>query len=774
MAELQFSLTGRLNLASDPGCLDGVFFCNDAGGIDGDMTFDTTVEDAARPRGDVQEVGVEIVVGSSKILFNDLIGAWDFERSVDRGVQTWSFSCPVNTADGVFGSPFNTLGSPIGLRTVDIYGVYQTTTGVHRIQLIYGGIVKKSRRRLGLQGYVDEFSGECRGGRYSKSLVSQVLAPGHGLTRDKEVRKLFELAGETRFSMETEGVCQKELQASKVNPFSKGQEIEDTSGRRIWYSTDGYLKNPKIGPLSTAATWTFTEQDILSISEVEVDGPQDPLTDVTLTSSEQKTREPNDCGLTTPSPFPVITTDVFDPVTLAEKQNSDFSLSAQTVPSPTNTTRTRTEEFPYLTYRCGQLIHSLIQTVAWKNPASARYRWSTSNTRTAVAGVYLPAGAVAGVATGETDSAPAYLGPRENFIVTKEVETWYVWDAPGYITGPSDVSISPTTNPAISDALDYLSVGAVLGRHGGFSSDGQGWENPGPKDGFLLGSITETREYYITKAPLKTLTGSPPEETDYDDGTYTLGTGEGLAEIREVFRPVQMEIRTIKANDDGGITEDKTVRQKFVQRAGTKYWWAGGFIGRDASEVYDLSEVETHTYISPGEQSGTTEILTFKDANGQDIPGRQGQIIPRDGNAPAVDQLPKDENNPGLYVDTSESANKKEATRGDTQTIKAHVHSSSLEERYLPNPLTDTIPLAENNAELEYLCRLFIQESAAKTIQLVLPCNFALASVDGIHVKMRPGGLDADLAIRSHRWSGGVPGTLATSTIIANHYPEAI
>jgi len=116
----------------------------------GEVLIDGSTSSAAQPRNATTVYcGAEIRVDGVAIKQSDLHGDIQVVRSWDQRLQTFSFSVVLKTPTGPLGSPFRKAGPATCVKTIDIDGILETPTGVHRVPLIRNGIVTSDGRSTG-------------------------------------------------------------------------------------------------------------------------------------------------------------------------------------------------------------------------------------------------------------------------------------------------------------------------------------------------------------------------------------------------------------------------------------------------------------------------------------------------------------------------------------------------------------------------------------------------------------------------------------------------
>jgi hypothetical protein len=801
----------------------------------GEFALDVTIELGARPRaGVVQRPGIGIYVAGRLVLITDLVQSWTVHRSIDQLLQNWAFTCALRTPSGVFGNVFNTLGSPIGLGTVTVYGVLRTSTGVHLTPLITGGIVDDPGTiNVSPSGYIQTFSGVDRGGRYDGRIGSLVLGPGHGLRRDQIGQRLLTSVGESQFKLHPMNTCYKELQLVDVNPLDKTQEVWDSEGRKLNWDTTGWVVNPAIGPPDPDSTlYTLTEQDILAVATVTISPPHDPPTRVTITGSKQELQDA--CGLTSPPVLITTIKRVFAPVYQTQVQHVDATLDPLTVPTQSIIERIEKQVIVYRIYRCGVLLYQRVETYEWYNELAARYLYTalspisiTSITRSGsiatatvasttaladgdvadISGAIQPeynGSFVIGIASGTTftftvEGAPAT--PATGTIVfgasiRTALESAYLGDdaAPGLLDGAQArlnlaqsfilTSVAETWNvynrPGYADipsGLGYVGVSEELYNAVAKLTVDLDHIPGSPRDGIRLGSVVRTQTMYAPKSSLKTVTsGTAIDATPYANGRYALGTGEGINSDLGAYERLRETVTVIETvepfvEDDGEISFEK--RRETLTRS---YYARPGAKYWYAGGIYSTDQTEIYDLsgietVEYQKNDGKNGHTVFQFVNNT-YNGQPSSSTTetKDGAPPAMERLPVDENAPSLYGTSAELGQKVEAVRGDTSTIHVTVVATDLEARYRRKDITINLPYIENDVEALAAAKLALLEGASMIVKFVTGANFLLATIPSIHLRVQAAGLDHDVSIRDLQWSGGA-GQPVLTTVECRQYP---
>jgi hypothetical protein len=704
---------------------------------------DATASEAARPRGDeMQQAGFEIVINGSVLDLSKVVGTISVSRSYDERLQQCGFTVALTSPTEPLGNPFVGAGPPTGKKTIDVYGVYVTETGDHRVDLIRGGIADTSDREAGDDGYTESISGVCRGGRFDRQVATLNLPPGHGLPRGRVLKLLAAAAGETQTRLEDGNPTVKEVQVVDGDPFAVAAEQQEVENRRIFWDRQGYLVNPQVGrPRAGEATaWDFEERDYLLGSKYRIRHKADVLTDVTIIGTQQIATEDEDTGdtLTTTE---TITRAVYVPAQPGYSQSTGGVYTAQTPPDSPKLRIVRRVRFEQRT-RAGVVVHERTQTWGYTNPLAARYEYDTGTQAWVPRAVYTTDSTL-----GSTE--PAYAYPAEIFTTISLTETSHYYDKSGFRRG-----FIPGATPE-EGWLD-MPYGSLIDEDG---------NEVHPQVGYYLGAITRNWAFYAPKrALLERSTALPPpyvpwEDLEPADGTLRMGS-EAVGQPVATFILVGETVFNAEGTLDGYKVRERTVRLGYgsPEVSSGKYLYGDGRERRDFEESFLELTAEDVDYLRTA--GGTHKKLTTSYAFGNfalsvEEPGRQGY-------PPPIERMEVAERNADAYEEGEMAELAKVAKRSETRQIKVQVLASELEEHHVKGVLKTTVPWAENEDELEFVGMSLIDESAAADVDFVLPANFFVDPCQKIHSRYTALGADHDMRIRAVRWTKPLNGPLTT------------
>lgn len=714
----------------------------------GTLEVDGTTSDAMVPRaGTVQEVGLEVDVNGLAVPLAEVLSI-EVDRDWSRPTQSWGFSMPLAESAARFGSPYDRVGPGMGKQEVDVSGVCRTSTGTHRFPLIRGGLVDNSQRRAGAAGYVEQFNGGDKGARRDRRNVTLVLPPGHGLYRDRIIRDVYALAGETAFRLERMRQAHKEVQLVDAAAPDLPAELAATEGRALFYDRSGALTNPKIGIRGNKPILlTLEEGDLLLIADVESSHPGDVITDVTLTGTEQVVREPEEaCGLETKPPQEVVIFGLYTPWHATYSQGSGCALTdldPVLVPLPDDTpiSRTRTT----IVERCGVVVMEVVEVFGWKRIETARYQYGAAGALNCRGGVFLDSDATV------NGSEPAFAQSfeRPDILLSRSVTRHY-YDKAGF---------GFSGNHLTTDSEHKLVTRAGT-------------------TGYRLGSVTTTDAWYQIRKALKVaVPGTPWEEIDPTNGLLVTGSGEGVAEASEVFRRVGKQVEVVDSDADGYIEAEIVYDYGYTLRPGTGYQFAGGDTFASQTEAFGLRGWQQTSYLSVLGEGGHVAVTTQFVYDGTSPKVAGGQKESRDGARPAVDRIqPEGEDafDPVLFETDEEREEARNARPTESRQIKVRMSAPSLLATHEPREIKTSLPWAENIEDLAEAAAHIIRQSCRHAIVFTTPPNFALKEGDWIRLRCRGNGMgiDHEVEIQAARYSFGQWPQPCLGVFVGAIYPE--
>jgi hypothetical protein len=731
------------------------------------FTSDATAAIMARPKTTTPQcVALIIKVDGTDVALSDVIGGVSVSRSYDQRLQSWKFSVALRDPLGPFGSPFNHAGPALCKRQIDFYGAYLTSTGLHVIPLIRGGVVDASSRQASSSGFTEDFQGVDRGGRFDQKTATLVLPPGHGLARGAVIRRLAREAGETQTALEGTARMLKEVQVVDGDWLSIAAEIEEVENRRVLWNADGYLSNPRVGrPRSgERLDFDFVEADFLSMDEVQVDSKADILTDVTLTGVQQLPRPTDACG---DESVPTSVETIASTYTLAVpafSQSTGGVYTPQSPMSPQENVRTRLILHEQTT-RCGTLVWERTTTWTLTNPLAGRFVWD--------GGAHEWDHLACFTDSGSDDDSPAVQYYRELFRKTEVSETWYYYNRERFRRG------------------DLVDPNVYAPLHAENGVVGTGADEAGAQLGFYLGSVTRKSAVYAPRAAVKTRdigAGYPYDSWDTIepsgglevfgdksawDTSPSLPWNVGGLDVAgsiskgEALIPVSEVVECQFASDAGFLELTLATTFSWGARRGSANLFGDGNMYSEDRESWRQMGTEENLYIKSGENLYTVVTShTGIDGTPGDTTVSRGQA----GAGPAIGKMEVQETSAATYDSTAEqTASQTNARRSDTKQIKVQVIAAGLEDCHEKGILKTEEPWAEDENELEAMAKAFIEDSAALTVRFTRPADFFLRECQVGHLRHVPIDLDDNARIKSVTWDKS-PGSPLTTKVEALVY----
>lgn len=710
-----------------------------------EVTSDATSSEAARPRGEqFQRAGFEISRNGQVIDFSRFTGTISVTRSYDERLQQYGFEVVLTSPTQPLGDPFANAGPPTGKDSIDVVGLYSTSTGVHRVPLITGGIADTSDREGGEGGFAESISGVCRGGRFDRKPATLVLPPGHGFPRGRVLELLANAAGETQTRLELGNPTVKELQVVDGDWLAVGAEQQEVENRRVFWDRQGYLVNPQVGrPRAEEPTgWEFEEVDYLLGSKYTVRHKGDVLTDVTLTGTEQVASDDQDTGETLTSSDKVYRA-IFEPARPGYVQSTSGTYTAQAAapdPSLRIVRRIRFEQ----RLREGVVVHERTQTWGFLNPLAARYEYNTGTQSWDPLAVYTTDNVLG-------SSSPAFRDFAERLTTISLTESWHYYDKDGFRK-----AFVPGESPEYAWLRGPYFVMA--------DEDGN---EVHPQVGFYLGSVTRAYAYYAPKKALLTRdTSFPPPYTPWEEiepanGTLRMGS-DAVSVVAASLILVGETVFNVEGDPSGYKIRERTTSLGYgsPEVSSGQYLYGDGKERLDEEEAFvELQAVDVN-YL-PTEE-GSYKKLTTSYAFGDFVDSIE-EPGDKSGHPPGIERIEMQERNVAAYADGELAAYAKYARRSETRPIKVQVTAPELETAHLPGVLKTSVPGAENEDELGFVGASLIDESAAADVDFALPANFFIDPCQVIRSKYRPLGVNHRMRVRSVRWQQRVGGPLTTN-----------
>lgn len=794
-------IDGTASLAAD---LAGKTYVNAAAPRDDELDvmaeIDGTAGEAAVPRnGVVQTAGFEIYIDG--ILFGRHLQGETISvrRSYDERLQSYDFEVHLTTPTGPLGSPFGCNIPPTRQKRIDVYGVYLTSTGVHRVPLITGGIAHATSRRGTDGGYFETYSGVDRGGRFDQKLVDAVFPPGHGLTRDVVLQKCATAAGETQFRLETGKRMLKEFQLADASFIEPCSEVLDIENRRIIWNDRGELTNPQIGRRRSneAVRWQFDERDMMLAEAVTADFKADVITEVVANGIEQlSTEQCGDITITTT----LETKDLDSPKKMAYSQSGGMTFASVAGYPTEDWTTPKTVEIQVITRveRCDIEIYRRIETYYFFNPEVARYQWDKVNDEWdhVSEGSFSPYSVY--VSDNAADDNPAFAFDQERWGLASVEEFWTFYNQVGYrkleIPVPGSIKADDTWPYDTDFESAWLSYPRQNSGSGILSSslDPDTGRVVGPLAGVKLGTLYRKHEFYLWRAALKyrdlsSLPLTPFDALEVGDGfnpadiQYVTGDKYGVnmspSEARYFTSAcdhnesrlslIEEVVESFVTDDEGFLLQTDRYESGIGARRGggdAAYWFGADYVAADSEESFRPLRSSMERFEGVGKTNHNIYRSAWDYLEGK--PARATSEFNVDGYLPAAEFLPEAEVDTTLYDSEEEQLAIAAATmRTSTREMEVTVRADDLENcGHEYSKYVIELPWAENEEELNFGANAIIDESAAADVNLTLAgANFFVRECDLILAQYRPIDLNDVIRCKSVEWSGGGRSPILTS-----------
>lgn len=756
-----------------------------AGDLDCDVLSDAILETAVQIRDStVQAVDLELWVNGEFVERANVQGDMTVERDYDNVTQGWTFSCPLTTPDGVFGTPFLCIGPPMGRNSIDIKGIYAFPGREVRIPLITDGIVDNSHREASDSGIIENFTGVDRAGRFDGVKITKQFPPGHGLHRGRVGREIMRSAGETQVDFEDGAQMAKEIQIVDGEPFPILAEIFETENRKLLWDSDGYATNPQVGRVrpDEEIRFSFEERDLLRVAAVSLDSIANVVTLVIANGTRQKTQE--DCGL-------VYTTETEffyeSPYTMRRSnylQATDGSYTTLTPNTPitddpvlVRKVETRTGK------RCDTLVHEVVKVWEMCRIEIPRHRWNDNGSSDPADWTWDALACY----TDDNDGVgggPAYSDDTEVFRLVSISQTFRFFIAQGYGYLPSGAStggyngdagvfswadaidLPPAsgykTYPQI-DVPDLAEYGQAIGSVTFFA-----------KLGHIEGAVKE-RDTSVYPFPLW-------EDTPPADNREIWGNGTGVNSMNSYLSILSSGFLRTEGVDDSPRAYD-TIMPWSIS-ANVFYGDAKQFQTREDEYSWEwAAPIGDRYYYSEdtkrGEESQSLRLVrsvikeykadkNIHDESETTIDHIEGTTRQRkreglSGHGPAIERLDQVVVNEDIYEDGEQEDLAKPTKRTETEQVTVTVPFAFFLTCHMPREVTVEFPWAENEDELRKMAEMLAQESAAMPVLFTLPAHFLIREAHPIHLLYRPFAIDHDIRVKKVSWKRSPNQPLLTS-----------
>jgi len=754
--------------------------------FDGTVLSDDALDTAVQPQGIVEQVvDMELWVDGALVQRGDLMDQMTVDRDYDNVVQGWSFTNPLWTPDGVFGAPWTCYGPGIGKKSIAIKGLYDTPTGVHRINLLTDGVCDNAERQSGENGIFEVLEGGDGVARYDGVKVTKIFPPGHGLYRGRLFREIVRALGDDQMNFEDGNRMDIEVQLVDSLPIPTMAEIAEVENRRILKDSEGYWINPRVGRIRSdeSPVFSFEERDILRVATVTQKMPNNPITLVIAKGERQKTKE--DCG----DVWQVETKFFFEqPYTYKRslyRQETDGTYTSLAAHSATTTPVLVMKIETRRLYRCDVLIDEIVKTWKLTRRETPRHEWEGGDGTDPE----LQDGWRSLVVFTDDDSGvgggPAYIDETEVFLLVsvQRNKNFFIYGTYGsYFSLPSgDTWLHKIQLPPASSLANYNpdDPAALASKQYG---QAQGSVSFVTQMGHIEGAIK-------TKPPFAGFPIPPWEEVEPSVGQQIWGSGGGVNTINSsvsvieqkfllpeeaTYYPGQVDLlmpwsitTTVQyGNDKNGLYQKDVYQYGWRAPKGTGFYYGEDDSRSAQSQMFRLTDAEITTYSATG--SSHTEKVEIKDT----LTGKKRIEVTNgiSGNLPPIDRLDIVAADPTIYEDGEQADLAKRAARTETETVVVTVPFDFLLDCHLPREVTVDFPWAENEAELQAMAEALASESAAQAVFFTLPANFLIREAMPIHLIYRPLDIDHDLRVKSVKWARSPEQPIVTQ-VEARLYP---
>lgn len=750
----QEEFVGEVASASD---FDSDFF--------GTVLSDDALDSVVIPRAaDEQVVDMELWANGALVQRIDMMDELSVDRDYDNVVQGWSFTNPLRTPAGVFGTPWACIGPAIGRGDIQVKGLYATPTGVRRINLLSEGVCDNAERQSGESGIFELFEGGDGVARYDGVKVTKIFPPGHGLPRGRVFREIVKALGDTAMSFEDGNRMDIELQLVDALPIPTMAEIAEVENRRILKDSEGYWINPRVGRVRAdeSPVFSFEERDILRVATVQQRMPNNPITLVIANGSRQKTKE--NCGDVTTTETQYFYESPYTYRRSLYRQETDGTYTPLSSHAPTTTpVLVRKIETTRL-YRCDTLIDETVKTWELTRRETPRHVWEGGDGTDPELEdgwrsleVYTDDDSGVGGGPAYSDETEVFLLVRIQRFKAFFLEDGYVYYLP--LPSGSQWNRKLVAPPAVS-SIALTDDDALI-----------------PQRGQAQGSVTFLSQLGHIPGAIKdrgTFSGYPVAPfTDIEPtaGMKLWGNGGGVNVINsavsileqaflvpegvsdpsdgDVLMPWSITANVFFGSEKNSLTRKEVHQYGWAAPKGSRYYYGENDSRSEESLILQLTDSEITDYVAT--KSSHTETVETKNV----LTGESRTVSTTgiSGNLPAIDRLDFVSPNPAVYEDGEQEELVRTASRSDTETVIVTVPFDFLLTCHLPREVTVDFPWAESEAELHAMAEALAQESAAQAIFFTLPANFLIREAMPIHLTYRPLDIDHDLRVKAVKWS---------------------
>jgi len=656
-----------------------------------------------------QRFGMRVYVDGA--LVPDLV-ACRVNRSRNNNLQTWEFTVPISRGTVGYAGDWEGGGTGLCKQSIDIYGVYLTSTGYHEIPLIADGIADNEARQSS-DGHLVTYTGVDAGGRYDREVTDFILPPGSGIPRERVVSIAATRCGVTDISLEATGVPMlHEFQMADASFISPCQELAEIEGRMIQWDRSGFMVWPQYGSDSLVpanSRWTLTERNFVNGS-VRLSQPGELLTEVTVEGNAQEIVGP--CGDVT-SRVTITTSSINGPRSPVYAQSTGSSYAANPQPTALTVPITVKIETFDTTRRCGIIVYERRTVDEWYNPEVARYDWD------AATDAWLTLGSVY-TDDNTDDDSPAYAYSRERWTRTEIDETWHYWFRENFEGPVGDaVPFKPSgvdmgwglRAPKGWDGLTNGETGFVAANDPDHSYDID-WE------GHKIGTLSKSQRWYGKKAYVKSrsIAAYPLdiwEEVEPVDNFKVLGSKEAVEGDSEQFIETEQIVTILGGDGRGYQTDEDVYRFTWLAKSGQAYLYGDDTERSEEEEEFRFVGAVYTKYIGTGEQSHD-EIVTETNLDDRTVSSVASTGLP--SYLPSAERIPDSgpTQDTDVYTDDDEEAELyQRAYRTESNPISVTVTDDDLENCSTRGVHKVQVAYLESEDEADWLARWLIDEAQA-------------------------------------------------------------
>ena len=632
-------------------------------------------------------------------------------RSRKQNLQTWELTLPIHPGTTGYAGDWTGNGVTLCKKRIDIYGVYQTSTGYHEIPLISNGITDNEGRESN-GGALVTYTGVDRGGRYDKEVADFILPPGSGLPRDRVIEIAARRCGVEDISLEhSETAMLHEFQMADAPFLGPCQELADVEGRVIQWDRSGDMIWRRYGSdamVPSSSRWSFTERNFVAGS-CKLSQPGELITEITVEGDLQEIVGP--CGDVT-SRVTITTTSLNGPTSPAYAQSTGSSYAANPQPSALTSPITVKVETFDTTRRCGIVVYERRTVDQWFNPETSRYSWNAATDSWDTLG---------SVFTDDNtdDDSPAYRYSREQWTRTEIDETWHYWLRGGF-EGPEAfwIPLKPT-------GLDMgYGLRAPKGWDG--TTGGNGYIPAGGGDssyhrgieGCKIGTLTKSQRWYGVRQYVKerVVTSYPFdiwEEVEPTNGWKVLGGKESVVSDSEQFLETEQIVTLLGTDGKGYQTDEDEYRFQYLALKGSPYLYGDDTERDSANETLRFTGATYTKYIGAGETSHD-EIVT--ETNQDDRTQSTVASTGLGSYLPAAERIPDSgpTTDTDVYVDDAQQTELyQKAYRTKAKPISVTVTDDALEHCSTRGVHRVHSQYLESEDEADWLARWLLDEGSA-------------------------------------------------------------